>query len=312
MTKTSLRHVLQGTAAAALLALAALAHPAQAQTYSRIYAFGDSMNDEGNSYFITHGQVPPSPPYYYGRFSNGPNWVEDIATTLGLPVLTARATGGTNYAYGGAETHGDTFNMDDVPGQLAQMLRDTGGTVPGDALYVLSIGTNDLRNAMMASQSPATLTQQVAFASGNAVSLIARMIEAGARHILVSAVTDLGKLPMAATLSAAQRSTLTQMARGYDTQLAAGLATLAASTGASISIVDVFAILTRIQASPAALGFANATQACLTPDPANPTGGGLPCAPTQALQDKYLFWDTLHPTAHGHQVIAAQALTQLP
>ena len=68
----------------------------------------------------------------------------------------------------------------------------------------------------------------------------------------------------------------------------------------------------RIQLELRAFGFSNVTTACLTPDPANPASGGTPCAATQALQDQYLFWDNLHPTERAHQIIAAQALTQLP
>jgi outer membrane lipase/esterase len=299
-------------AAALLLAAALPGVAAQAQTYSGLYSFGGSMSDQGNLWVASLGKTPPSPPYASGRFSNGPVWVEDIAASLGLPVLTARAAGGTNYAFGGAETHGGTSNLDDLPGQLAQFLHDNGGKVPADGLYVLSVGSNDLLNAMQATHSPAMLAQQVAFASSNAISIITRMAGAGARHILVATVADLGRVPQAAALSAQVRAGLTQMARTFDSQVATGLAALAASSGASISIVDVFGIFARIQSAPAAFGFSNVTTACLTPDPANPASGGTPCAATQALQDQYLFWDNLHPTERAHQIIAAQALTQLP
>ena len=42
------------------------------RAFEQIVVFGDSLSDNGNQYKNT-GQ-PPSPPYYNGRFSNGPTW----------------------------------------------------------------------------------------------------------------------------------------------------------------------------------------------------------------------------------------------
>jgi hypothetical protein len=45
--------------------------------FDKIIAFADSFTDNGNDY--NHSQFPVSPPYYEGRFSNGPTWLEHIA-----------------------------------------------------------------------------------------------------------------------------------------------------------------------------------------------------------------------------------------
>jgi phospholipase/lecithinase/hemolysin len=67
---------------ALLLAFTALiAIPASASepaTYNQIVVFGDSLSDNGNLYRTALGLMPKSPPYYQGRFSNGPAWA-DIA-----------------------------------------------------------------------------------------------------------------------------------------------------------------------------------------------------------------------------------------
>ena len=83
-------------------------------TYSAIYAFGDSLSDAGNLSVLTKlaGTEPVSPPYYqekYGAisgnvFSNGPTWVQDLSTALNLGTLAPSLVGGTDFAYGGAET----------------------------------------------------------------------------------------------------------------------------------------------------------------------------------------------------------------
>lgn len=35
----------------------------------QLYVFGDSLSDTGNTYKATQGIIPPSPPYFQGRFS---------------------------------------------------------------------------------------------------------------------------------------------------------------------------------------------------------------------------------------------------
>jgi phospholipase/lecithinase/hemolysin len=79
--------------------------------------FGDSLSDTGNLFLLTGGtggevftpdpdQSPrlPTPPYYAGRASNGPVWVELFAERLGLTPPQPVFSGGTNYAFIGAVT----------------------------------------------------------------------------------------------------------------------------------------------------------------------------------------------------------------
>ena len=56
----------------------------------------------------------PAAPYAGGRFSNGPVWVEGLAAGLGLGPLAPSVLGGTNYAFGGAQT-GTTPNARPEP-----------------------------------------------------------------------------------------------------------------------------------------------------------------------------------------------------
>ncbi len=63
--------------------------------FSRIVMFGDSLSDTGKMYSKMRGYLPSSPPYYQGRFSNGPVWLEQL--TQQFPGLTI-----ANEAEGGA------------------------------------------------------------------------------------------------------------------------------------------------------------------------------------------------------------------
>jgi len=90
--------------------------------FKTLFAFGDSLSDAGNDYYVDGGTDPVSP-YYKGHFSNGPTWVEDLSQMLGLGPLTPSLKGGHDFAFGGAET-GPTLiegaNPGDLLGQVAQ------------------------------------------------------------------------------------------------------------------------------------------------------------------------------------------------
>lgn len=45
--------------------------------FERLVVFGDSLSDNGNALFLDPlFFMPPTPPYFNGRFSNGLNWVD--------------------------------------------------------------------------------------------------------------------------------------------------------------------------------------------------------------------------------------------
>ena len=80
--------------------------------------FGDSTADQDNVFKLTHHTYPIQPYYYKGRFSNGPNWVDQLQV-LGLNIK--------NYAYGSATTDNNLVqgytkgNTIPVPGMLQQV-----------------------------------------------------------------------------------------------------------------------------------------------------------------------------------------------
>ena len=122
----------------ACLAITALVLGAAAQAngqapFDEIIVFGDSLSDTGNVFISSGG--PPSPPYFDGRFSNGPVTVERVADRLGLPAPSPSLIGGTNFARGGAET-GPGFGSIGTPNLGTQIGFFFGGgnTLDGDEL----------------------------------------------------------------------------------------------------------------------------------------------------------------------------------
>src|SRR4051812_4332701 len=116
-----------------------LADRAEAGPFNNLVVFGDSLSDVGNiaqALFIN----TPGPYYWNGRFSNGPVYAESLATGLGLPPLNrSTASGGTDYAYGGAKTTGtafpDSLFVKDIDDQVSQYLSSHTGNA--NTLYVL-------------------------------------------------------------------------------------------------------------------------------------------------------------------------------
>src|SRR5215216_6220032 len=85
----------------ALLFALGSAASARAEPITQIVVFGDNLSDTGN---VFAGTGTPPAPYHAGRYSNGPVWVEHLATKLGVAGPTPSLLGGTNYAFGGAES----------------------------------------------------------------------------------------------------------------------------------------------------------------------------------------------------------------
>jgi len=95
-----MRRILWYYLMAAFLSMAGVAAYATTPTYDKLIVFCDSYCDVGNIFALTGG-AEPAAPYYNGRFSNGPIWLDHVAGFLGVP-LKPSALGGTDYAFGGA------------------------------------------------------------------------------------------------------------------------------------------------------------------------------------------------------------------
>ena len=276
--------------------------PAQAD----IYAFGDSLTDVGNVYTATGGAAPAAP-YVNKQFTNGNVWVQDLASDLGLAPLKASLLGGTDYAYGTAESGVTAFNTSapntdlfGPTGQLAQY-QATHATADPNALYTIWIGSNDL-NDMLTGQLPSQYATDIGAVVGNIYATVGTLAGMGATNLLIVTVPDLGKTPEVEAFGPAESAGASFLASSFDSGLTGGLPLLAAADSVNISVLNTYALLDTIVANPASYGFSNVTQPCLTGEVNY--AGGTPCAnPSQ-----YLFWDELHPTAAGHEILADEAL----
>lgn len=294
---------------AALTALAAAIAPAALRAqgpFSSLTFFGDSYSDNGNAYQLTGGSIPPSPPYYQGRFSNGPMWVDYFAQSLGrpgdaAPAFVSNAASG-NYAIGGARS--GLLGTGNTPtGSLTQVTRYLLAHPSADptGLYAVFAGGNDLRDA--GSLTDAAARQAVAVTAANNVLAQAQALAAaGAGNVLLFSLPSPGFFPEAQAIPG--RSAIEdQITATFNATLAAGFAGLQGLPG-STRFFDLRLdnLITNIrldaQTGGSRYGITNLTAPCFGP------AIGFPPAPSC---DVSLFVDDQHATTRGHRLIADAA-----
>jgi phospholipase/lecithinase/hemolysin len=269
-------------------------HAATTSPYDAIYVFGDSYCDVGNI-FIATGGATPGAPYYDGRFSNGPIWIEHVASAWGLP-MTPSLAGGTDYAVGGAEVTTSVSEpggtIPSVPEQVLEYLQAHGGHADPHALYILEGGGNDILNAT--GGSPGVLGLKIAAGIAGSELLLR---QAGARNFVIPDLVDIALLPagQANATFATAATNATNAALDNLLQFEELLQNI------KIYRLPVFALFDSIAADATHFGFLNITQPCLNPLT------NTECADP----DHTLFWDAEHPTEFGHSFFAVLLVSRL-
>jgi phospholipase/lecithinase/hemolysin len=191
-----MRRVLPAIAAAAAL-FAAM--PAAAWTPSQIVGFGDSFTDSGNINAAVGDDrfADDALGYWYGRFSDGPNWFDLLHLANLGSYATASLLGGTNYAFGGARAAQDDLVILDgqpaaIPGLNTQLgfFSVQGGGVDPNALYVINFGNNDVNAIQSGDTEGLTIEQYRAAYVNNIVNAVLGLTAFGAQHILVAGVPN--------------------------------------------------------------------------------------------------------------------------
>ena len=199
--------------------------------YSGVYVFGDSLVDAGNALELaefygdlTFSDLPEGAPtdelgYFQGRFSNGYTFADLVANKaigtvtkpvfpfgyedpwLGLPVspFASDPNGNNlNFAYGGAQIRRGSEAVPDLDGQTDAFRDAVDGDADPNALYLITIGGNDVRN--LAPSGSAPVSQADAFAALDKaaekyLTELSQLVEMGAQHIVLTGVPDVGLIP---------------------------------------------------------------------------------------------------------------------
>jgi len=180
--------------------------------YSKIVAFGDGLSDQGQLGLLTGNKYLPSPPFAAGRWTNGPTWVEHLSRLSGIPLAA-----GDNYAQGGATT--GHYNINEpmrsalgldaqapIRGVLSQIEAALAVTpkLDPDALYVVWAGGHDIGSWLEYSQ-PDIVARPPA---ENIREGLSQLAAAGARHVFLGTMPDMGAIKIAANMRIAHTSLL--------------------------------------------------------------------------------------------------------
>jgi phospholipase/lecithinase/hemolysin len=279
------------------------------QAYSKLVVFGDSLSDPGNAFILT-GQFSvrpfsliPEAPYAIGgmHFSNGKTWAEVLAKALHLPSGPAfrNPLWFSNYAIGGARARSSGSGAD-LTDQINIYLGQHNNVADPNALYVIMIGGNDIRDAIVAYPSdPNSSNEIIAEALTSLGNNLQTLVADGARNFLIGNAPNLALVP-----AVLQQGLPAQMLAGglsiaYNGGVDGIVNTLSAAPYLHVAKLDVFNLLESLVNAPQQIGLTDVIDTCITP--------GVIVHAICRDQDDYLFWDGIHPTHTVHEFLAYQA-----
>jgi phospholipase/lecithinase/hemolysin len=297
--------------------------------YTGVHVFGDSLVDAGNALklaqwygTLTLSDLPDGAPsedrgYFKGRFSDGytfadlvsnkyigvatkpvfPYFYEDPWLGVKIAPLASDPSGNNlNFAYGGAQIRQGDEVVPDLDGQTDAFRHAVDGDADSGALYLITMGGNDVRSLVPSDSASATLAEASATLQSAANRFneeVLQLIDIGVTNIVVTGVPDVGMIPRydvdhnkQLTGVELQRSqTATQYSALLDGMLQQQVALLrAAHPGATITYVSL------TDATEENLAFLET----------------LYSRPIDPLADQdMLFVDEIHPNAQVHALLAA-------
>ncbi len=266
-----------------MLVLLAVTVLTGAGNFAAVIVYGDSFSDNGNLFRVIG---IPQPPYWDGRYSNGPVAIEDLAASMAAPLLD-NAWGGATTGIGNYVDNGTTGSLgyDNLPGMTTTFNATKNSFPPAlvrVSLFVVWGGINDF-----ATNDLTTATAD--HAVSDIVAIVSGLKAKGAKKILVPGIPDLGFTPY--YLGQAKAGWANYVSEYFNQKLRSALPQ-------DVVFYDTATLYRKMTSNPGSYGLTNVTQACYSPP-------GSVCP----LPDQYLYWDLLHPTAHVHQILAGEFST---
>ena len=248
-----------------------------AQSFSNFYFLGDSLSDVGNN--PERGHKP---------YSDGSNWVQLLMEDFGQKNITYSDNGGTDYAYGGAQTDasspGKAETNRGVQNQVTALLA-VHPQLDSNALYFLWAGANDVFNGIL--QQGKTMTDIANQGASNIRQALINLHNAGARYIVLGGLPNLSKTPLGSGLPNEMQQKIAGAAALFDEEVFSAIDEI----GFPVIVVDYYSLFNKINNDPQKYGFTHSyKEQCIAKNNDSCKG--------------YIFWDNLHPTEAAYQIIA--------
>lgn len=278
----------------------------------RIVAFGDSLTDKGNMHLasakvLTYSPVGtslPSASWFNGRFSNGPTWVEYLASRNGLVL--------NSWAVGGAQTR----DVQLVPALRAMRIHGVGRQIDRFMAHAARLPDYDISRTLFtflaagndfvndSKTGPEIIAQQEAD--------LKKLVAFGARKIIVVNLPDVSVAPVF-RMGRTDAHTVLGKVEYYNAHITEVARRVAAASGAQIRVVDVRTSFDEVMARKEKFGFTNVTDSCLDIN----KDSSVTYLKTQKIRatcnpDTFVFWDSLHPTTRMHSLMADWVVESAP
>ncbi|MCM2346037.1 SGNH/GDSL hydrolase family protein [Acidovorax soli] len=303
--------VVAACASAALLAACGSSTIESKLTPDRFIAFGDAFSDVGQKgarYTVNDGSVS--------------NWTQQVALRYGK-TITPVASGGLSYAVGNArvsakpDAAGDTTTLT-VTEQIDRFL--AGGSFGASDVVFVNAGASDVIAGMAAlkagTQTEANMLAAARTAGQELAGQVRRLVNAGAKQVVVTGTYDMSKSPWATATS--QATLLHNASSRFNDGLLVNIVDL----GATVLYVDAAYYVNLFTNAPSSYSFDNATTpVCTSVDAGNGIGIGTGqvnsalCNTSTLLaganQDKYVFADAVYLTPSAHRQLGDYAYDRL-
>ncbi|HEX6741069.1 MAG TPA: SGNH/GDSL hydrolase family protein, partial [Sphingomicrobium sp.] len=199
--------------------------------YSGVFVFGDSLVDAGNALKLALWydglpltDLPEGAPtaelgYYQGRFSNGFTYADLLSNkaiglvtkpvfpyhfndpVFGLPIdpFASDPSGhNLNFAYGGAQIRQGDEVVPDFDGQTDAFKDAVDNHADPNALYIFTMGGNDIRNLAPSGSDPVSLAaahDALDKAADKMLHELEQLIDIGVHNIMITGAPDVGLIP---------------------------------------------------------------------------------------------------------------------
>ncbi|KAK9150314.1 hypothetical protein Syun_008623 [Stephania yunnanensis] len=307
---------------------------------SCILVFGDSSVDPGNNNRLSTIFKANFPPYgenFFdgiptGRFTNGRLPTDFNAEAIGhrstLPAFLdpnlkkEDLLHGVSFASAGSGFDDLTANLTNVLPVAKQIeylmhyklqLRELVGKlraeeIVGNALFVLSMGTNDFIQNYYSKQIRSkqfSVEEYQDYLIRGMTRFVKRIHYLGARRLVVVGLAPLGCLPLIKTLMKTSEcvDSLNKASTSMNSKYVNQITILSKVLRMEIFYDDIYTIFQKVMKNPRKYGLAVTSRGCCG---SGRVEFGHTCEGKSTCKDpsKYMFWDAVHPTESMYKIIA--------
>lgn len=271
----------------------------EAKKIDKILLFGDSYFDTGagNALAMSLGinLMAPTPPYFNGRSSNGPIWVDYVSWMLNLDV--------TNYAIAGATSGTNNLNNPSLGGLFQQIERyqSEKKKIQSDTLVIVDGGANDFFALIGTSNlTPEGLAAQTQATISNLLEVYSKLQILGAKKIVAWNFADSGAIPLLndpAFGLTDLKPIFTEIAVNFNPLFAEAINNFNSHNEAHVYVFDSFTTFNQVLEEYRQAGIDTSLHTITTmPDGTFIISGPRP--------DQTAFYDQVHPTTQLFKVFS--------